>query len=219
MAGGREFWNEMSALGNEHSFAQGDHLLRWDDGAGGRLLAIRHGVCKVVNSTGDGRESMVAVRGPGEVVGELSALMGTHRSASVVALTPVRAAVIRLESFDRWLDNEVGAGRHLATMLAERIVESTRPGITAHQRVESRLADRVLVLRDRFGVSERIAAPLTHDDFAAWIGRDACGHDAGIRRVARTGLSRLRPRVDRGARLRAVGVDRPRSLTLSRERP
>lgn len=171
MVGGREFWHEMCALGSERTFAQSEHLLRWDDHArGGKLLAIRHGVCKVVNSTGDGRESMVAVRGPGEVVGELSALMGTHRSASVVALTPIRAMVIQLASFDRWLDTEVGAGRHLATMLAERIAETTRPGITAHQRVESRLADRVLVLRDRFGVGERIAAPLTHDDFAAWIG-------------------------------------------------
>lgn len=171
MSEGHQFWSEMCSLGQERSFDQGEHLLRWDDSAGrGALFGVRAGVCKVVNSTGDGRESMVAVRGPGEVVGEIAVLTGALRSASVVALTPVRASMVRLDAFDRWLDSEPGAGRRLATMLAYRIFETTRPGVTAHQRVESRLADRVLVLRDRFGVGERIETPLTHDDFAAWVG-------------------------------------------------
>ena len=171
MGEGGQFWNEMCALGRERSFSQGAHVLRWDDDArGAGLVAIQRGVCKVVNSTEGGRESLVAVRGPGEVVGELAALTGALRSASVIALTPLLVSAIPLEAFDRWLDDEPGAGRHLATMLAARIVETTRPGITAHQRVEARLADRVLVLRERFGVGERITAPLTHEDFAAWIG-------------------------------------------------
>lgn len=167
----QEFWRGLCALGKERSFSQGEHLLRWDDHADtAGVLGIRDGVCKVVNSTRDGRESLVAVRGPGEIVGELGALTGAVRSASVVALTPVRAAVVGIHVFDRWLDTDPGAGRQLAAMLAARILETTRPGATAHQRVEARLADRVLFLRERFGTGERIDAPLTHEDLAAWIG-------------------------------------------------
>lgn len=184
-------WDELTAMGAVRSFNTEEHLIRWQDGDPGGLLAIVDGLCKVCVSTAEGREVLVAVRGVGEIVGELSALTGSVPSASVVALTPVRAAIVDRAAFDEWLDNTEGAGRRLATMLAERIVENTRLQVGTHQRVDVRLADRILYLSDRFVVPGRsaprtIEVPLTHDDYAAWVG--------ATRAVATRALGALRDR-------------------------
>lgn len=169
-----EVWEELCGLGVRRSFDTGDHLVVWgaDDH---RLLAIVDGICKVVNSTNDGRESLATVRGPGEILGEVAALTGAARSSSVVALSPGEVVTITCAEFDRWLDHEPGAGRRLATMLAERLVETTRFGIGAQQRVDVRLADRILFLADRFGTADgngavELRTSLTHEDLAAWVG-------------------------------------------------
>lgn len=167
-------WEELCAIGTRRRFRAGDHLVVWgaDDH---RLLAIVEGICKVVNSTADGRATLAAVRGPGEILGELAALTGDVRSSSVIALSPGEVVMITSAEFDRWLDHEPGAGRRLATMLAERVIETTRFGIGAQQRVDVRLADRILFLADRFGAEAEeggtdLRTSLTHEDLSAWVG-------------------------------------------------
>jgi CRP/FNR family transcriptional regulator, cyclic AMP receptor protein len=163
---------ELMPLGTVRSFTQGERIVRWGEDEH-RILALESGICKVVNGTEDGREFLVAVRGAGDIVGELSALTGSARSASVVALSRVRAGVIDRAAFDRWLDGTPGAGRRLSAMLAGRIVESAEHGAGSHQRVDVRLADRILFVADHFPSStaaDRAHVPLTHDDYAAWVG-------------------------------------------------
>lgn len=167
-------WEELCELGTRRRFRAGEHLVVWgaDDH---RLLAIVDGICKVVNSTADGRQTLATVRGPGEILGELAALTGDARSSSVIALSPGEVVMITATEFDRWLDHEPGAGRRMSTMLAERVIEATRFGIGAQQRVDVRLADRILFLADRFGAEDEdggveLRTSLTHEDLAAWVG-------------------------------------------------
>ncbi len=168
-----EVWAELCAFGRVRRFRPGERLLRGDaETEIGGVIGIVEGMCKVVNVTGDGREALVAVRARGQIIGEIGALTGAPRSSSVVALTVVEASMIDRRMFDRWLDDEDGAGRRLATLLAGRIAETTRAQVGSRQRVESRLADRVLYLSDHMdsGVGDEIDTPLTHDDYASWIG-------------------------------------------------
>ncbi len=149
-------WRELVDVGALRSFVTGEHLIRWNGGARGGLVAIVDGVCKVA-----------------------------------IALTPVRASVISVEAFDEWLDGTTGAGRRLATMLATRLGETARPQTSAHHRVDVRVADRILFLADRFTGSGMdpeapVEVPLTHDDYAAWVG--------ATRAVATRSLGALRAR-------------------------
>jgi CRP-like cAMP-binding protein len=57
----------------------------------GRVFIIVEGWVRVVATSADGRESLLAVRGPGDLVGELAALRGANRAASVRSMTAVDA--------------------------------------------------------------------------------------------------------------------------------
>src|SRR5262249_53589977 len=56
-----------------------------------RVMVLLEGRVKIASVSEDGREAVLAFRGPGEVLGELSAIDGQPRSASVIAVDPVRA--------------------------------------------------------------------------------------------------------------------------------
>ena len=58
----------------------------------------------------DGRESVLAFRGPGEVLGELSAIDGQPRSAGVRAVDPVEALVIPTADFRAFLERSPRGG-------------------------------------------------------------------------------------------------------------
>jgi CRP-like cAMP-binding protein len=71
----------------------GEWLMREGD-PGGSLYIIAEGEFEVTMKSG-GKETVVAVRGQGEVIGEMSLLDNAPRSASVRALKPTRAIMIR----------------------------------------------------------------------------------------------------------------------------
>ncbi|MFZ0380842.1 MAG: cyclic nucleotide-binding domain-containing protein [Solirubrobacteraceae bacterium] len=66
-----------------------------------------------------GRETMLALRGPAEMLGELSALDGEPRSATAVAVSDVEAIVVSGSTPARALDDVDTAG-HLIRVLASR---------------------------------------------------------------------------------------------------
>lgn len=168
-----EVFEDLRKIGTLRRFRAGEHLIR-QEGSDGGLVAVVSGLCKVTDVDTDGHEVLVAIRGPGDVFGEIAALTGGPRSNSVVALQAVRAAMVRVDDFDAYLDSSPQAGRRLATMLAHRVAETNRPAVAAHLKVEGRLADRILMLAQRFGRTHgdriEVRSPLTHDDYSSWIG-------------------------------------------------
>lgn len=168
-----EVWSDLCEIGTSRHFRAGDYLLRRDDTSTG-LIAVESGLCKVIDVDADGHEVIVAIRGPGDVFGETSALTARARTASVVAVQPVKAAMVSRREFDSYLDGSARAGRLVATMLAERVIETNRPAMAAHRQVHERLADRIHMLAERFGEHTahgvELHVPLTHDDFSSWIG-------------------------------------------------
>ncbi len=174
MQGGiQPVFDDLRRIGTLRKFRAGEHLLRRESSDGG-VIAVVSGQCKVTDVDSDGHEVLVAIRGPGDVFGEIAALTGGPRTASVVAMQAVRAAIVSLEQFDAYLDGSPEAGRRLATMLAHRVAETTGPARSAHLKVEARLAFRLLMLGERFGRADgdavSIRTPLTHDDYASWVG-------------------------------------------------
>src|SRR2546423_11740593 len=64
-----------------------------EGGGSDEVVVVLSGRVKVSTVTGDGKEAVLAFRGPGDLLGELSAIDGEQRSATVGALEPVEAAV------------------------------------------------------------------------------------------------------------------------------
>jgi CRP/FNR family cyclic AMP-dependent transcriptional regulator len=95
----------LSELGRVRRHLPGDVLFLEGD-AGTHVLVIHRGSLKLVTTTLEGHEHLLAIRGPDELVGELSCLdERTHRrSATAIALSELVVQVIPNDQFVRFLE-------------------------------------------------------------------------------------------------------------------
>jgi CRP/FNR family transcriptional regulator, cyclic AMP receptor protein len=81
---------DLHAAGRRAFYGAGVTLFHHGDDAGS-VIVLMAGRAKVASLSSAGREVIVAVRGPGDLVGELSAIDDEPRSATVTMLEPVEA--------------------------------------------------------------------------------------------------------------------------------
>jgi CRP/FNR family transcriptional regulator len=62
----------------------------FEGAAGDRVMVLLEGRVKVTHTAADGQETVVSIRGPGEIVGELPCLDHRPQLGSVGALEPGR---------------------------------------------------------------------------------------------------------------------------------
>ncbi|MBU2665165.1 Crp/Fnr family transcriptional regulator [Actinoplanes bogorensis] len=139
------------------------------------VVLVLSGRAKVFSLTEQGGEVLLAIRGPGALLGEMSALDGAPRSASVSALEPLETYVVSVDGFLEFLRTHPDAAVRIVKMIVSRLRDADR------KRVEfgtydtlGRIALRLAELAERFGASQddavRITLPLTQDELAAWTG-------------------------------------------------
>jgi class 3 adenylate cyclase len=89
----------------ECTFSRGTRIMEEGEHAG-QVMVIRQGWARIcVRGPDPGHaEQAVAIRGPGQLVGERAVLEQTVRSASVIADTTVRALAVSAEDFLAFLD-------------------------------------------------------------------------------------------------------------------
>jgi CRP-like cAMP-binding protein len=140
-----------------------------------RVLLLLAGRVKVTSATSAGREIVLAFRGPGELVGEQSALDGRPRSATVVTVEPVDALVLTHEAFRTFLTDRPTAALALLRMLSLRLRDADAQRIEfATFTTMGRVAARLLDLSERFGREEdggvRIELPISQEELAGATG-------------------------------------------------
>jgi len=122
----RSFWDELAeperralaASGGEKVFRTG-WVLCGEGEESSQVMIIKSGWTKISVRAGAG-EQIIAVRGPGDVVGERAALLARVRSASVIALDEVRAMVVSAERFTEFLVGHPRAAKVLDRQVRER---------------------------------------------------------------------------------------------------
>ena len=145
------------------------------------VLVLRRGRVKIACLNDDGRETILAVRGPGDLLGELSAIDGETRSATAIALEPVEAVLVRTAAFHEFLTRNARVSLELLKVLSRRLRDSDRKRTEfGAQDSMGRVAARVVELVDRFGEPAngngvRIDLPLTQEELAGWTG---CSREA-----------------------------------------
>jgi CRP-like cAMP-binding protein len=146
---------------------------------------------KVSSHTAGGSEVVLAVRGPGALIGEMAAFSGLPRSAAVTALEPVEG--IAVHDFAAFLR---GHGR-IAVLLLELITGKLRDA--DRKRIEygafdttGRVATRLLELAERYGEPAgggvRVALPLSQDELAGWTGSSREAVSKALRSLRDRGL-------------------------------
>jgi len=90
------------------------------------LVVILDGRVKIAVTTPGGDESLLGVRGPGELVGELAAFDAQPRLASATALEPLTVQTVTAAEFREFLAQYPAAAVELRRMLIHRLREADR---------------------------------------------------------------------------------------------
>lgn len=139
------------------------------------VLLILTGWTKVTASAPSGYQGLLALRGPGDIVGESSAVTGRPRSATVTALEPVRAAAIDHRTFREFIARSPAVALTLLGLTADRTRSGDRRQLEfASMSVRERLATLLLDLARTHGRRTddgvEITVPLTKQELAGAVG-------------------------------------------------
>jgi len=145
-----------------------------DEGDG--CYRVEDGLLKASVAAPNGGERILAILGPGSVVGELSMIDGAPRSASVAALRESKLCFVSRADFDAFGQSSPQLYRHVMTVLARRL-RDTNDALAASSflSVKGRVARALLSLAEAFGRdvgSGRILIrqKVTQSDLAAMAG-------------------------------------------------
>jgi CRP/FNR family transcriptional regulator, cyclic AMP receptor protein len=94
----------LGEIGHARSYRRGERMILEGDQNDVTYLVLE-GRVRVFTGTPEGNEVTLCVRGPGDLIGEMGALEpGGRRSASVIALEPVRCRVIAARELQAFLE-------------------------------------------------------------------------------------------------------------------
>lgn len=156
--------NSFSLEGLSHELAEGlSRLARpMKIGAGSILFengdpgngcyAVLEGSLKVSILSVDGDEQLLAVLGPGDLVGELALLDGRPRSATVSALKEASLAFIEKAAFERFADDNPAVYRHMLSIVGKRLRHANDVlAARSFLPLPGRVAQALLQLAETFG--------------------------------------------------------------------
>jgi len=188
----------LEAISRRKSFARGAILFREGD-SGGEAFVLRRGRVKV-SSRRRNREVILAVCDPGSLLGEVSAIDGGPRSATVVALDPVEVDVTSVASFLEFLDAHPRVAGELLQLVVARLREaSLRQVEFGTVDTLGRLCASIVQLADRYGRPGvdpvEVDAPISQQELAEWAGMSREAVVKGLRQLRSLGWLTVEGRV------------------------
>ncbi|MFF1510686.1 Crp/Fnr family transcriptional regulator [Streptomyces sp. NPDC058326] len=145
-----DVWRELCGLGVERRFWAGSTMLR-QGASGTHLLALTDGLVKVVRREESGESTLLAFRGPGDLLGEVAVFDHQVRIADVIALRPCKAVTLEAERFRAFVQQ-----RGLVMELMQQTLARLREADLRHAELQrlpipTRLARSLVRLADLMG--------------------------------------------------------------------
>jgi CRP/FNR family transcriptional regulator, cyclic AMP receptor protein len=176
------------------------------------VVLLLDALVKVSGQMADGRQALLSIRVSGDLIGEISALNGTPRTATATATTPSIYTVIGRREFRPFLRAHPDAAVEVAGIVADRLRSATRRRIEfASYPVKVRLARVLAEIAERYGTRTRsgILIELTQPEIAGLCG----AADVSLQRAMRE----LRQSAIVDTRYRGVVVLDPAALGAAAE--
>lgn len=137
-------------------FSEGDQ--------GDHLYVIIEGKLKLGTSSGDGRENLLSILGPGEMFGELSLFDAGPRTSTATAVTDVRLLSLGHNQVIPWVTAHPQVALDLLERLAQRLRRTNEVvGDLVFSDVPGRVAKALLDLGERFGKETDEGLYVHHD--------------------------------------------------------
>ncbi len=166
---------ELMALGTRRRYPGGASLFVVGDEAH-EAMVLLEGHVKALVPAKDGREIILNVLPPGAMLGEMAAVDGGERSATVRAIEDVEVLCIATATFEQFLLDHPTVLRDLAVVMATRLRDSDRRQLEFGTGDSlARLCRRMIELADRHGQagpggSLSFASPVNQSELGSWSG-------------------------------------------------
>jgi len=153
-----------------------DQMLFLAGDPGDGCYRVDEGLLKVSVGAPDGGERILAILGPGSIVGELSMIDGAPRSASVCALRESKLSFVSRATFEAFSQANPELCRQVMTLLARRLRDTNGAlAATSFLSLKGRVARALLSLAEAFGHDVGggrilVRQKLTQSDLAAMAG-------------------------------------------------
>ena len=168
------------ALARRRKVRRNETILR-AGAAGEEVVVVLDGRVKLSAYGADRREVVIALRGPGELLGEMAALGGQRRTATAVAVDDVEVGFLHADELRDFLRDHPDAALVMIRMLVRRLSEATRDVVDLATRDSvGRIAKRLLELAAEHGAPAEggtggvggtvIQLSLSQDELARWTG-------------------------------------------------
>ena len=172
-------WSALQARGQRRKIA-GAAVLMYEGDPGDRVVVLLAGRVKVTTVGDDGQETLLSIRGPGEILGELSFIDDQPRLSTVTTLEPVEVLAIAAAGFGRYLEERPRVALVILRSLSARFRDASRKRVQSRELdTVGRLAARLVELCERYGEvtpeGTIIGLPLTQDELGAWTGASHAG--------------------------------------------
>jgi CRP-like cAMP-binding protein len=203
----------LRAIGRTRRYASGERLFLERE-PGDAVLVLQSGRVKLSSITDGGREALLGIREPGELIGEMSAIDEVPRSATATALEPVEVLALSSRAFTAYLERTPGVALVLVRVLNRRLRDADRKRTEfLAQDTVGRVSSRLVELADRFGQTgddgTHIDLAITQEDLAGWTGSSREAVIRALRTLRELGWIETRRR---GVTLLDVEMLRQRSI-------
>lgn len=202
----------LAALGRPHRSAAGTTLCLEGEPST-HVFVLLSGWVKIVSVSGDGREMLLALRGPGDIIGEIAGEITGYRTATIRAAGTLQSLIVAADRFERFLDQYPGAAHAYRRAMAQRRraadeAQRGRALTNGSQRLARLLAELTDPAHDAAGRAAS-APPLSQEELASLIGSSRATVTRALSQWRTRGIIRTRQReivvLDRGALHRLGG--------------
>ncbi len=157
---------ELSRLAIERSLKTGEFVF-WEEDAPDYFYVVIEGRIKVLKHSSSGKEFIIAFFDPGEMFGEVAVFENKPYPASAQAVADTKVLGIKGEDFLSFLSAHPEVALRIINILGGRLRDAQgRLKDLAGERVEQRLAQTLLMLSSRFGLT----LPFTRQEIANMAG-------------------------------------------------
>jgi len=208
MGSGQGFWTLLSRderdalqhLGLPRDYPPGATLCLEDDPST-HVFILLAGWVKILSTTSDGHEMVLALRGDGDIAGEVAGETTGRRNATIQAVDTVRALIVRHDRFSAFLDANPGASHAFRRIVTQKWNDADsklrRRAVTTGAQ---RLAALLLDLAEQHGREAdgviHLVMPLSQEELASLAGTSRATVTRAFgnwrkRRLIRTGHRRI----------------------------
>jgi len=181
------------SAGHVRRWSLGEVLFREGDTAGSAIVIVS-GLVKIHKRGRDGDELILSLCGPGDLLGEVTAVQGAARSADAVALEDVEAATVAVADLRALLARYPRVALVLLELALRRLrlADQHRLEFAAAESLP-RVTSRLLELAERFGVAGPdgtlvVAMPISQEELASWAAASRESTARALRTLRELGL-------------------------------